>query len=232
LSDSIWFEFIPSLWFSLGLVAFYLGIVIVLAERINRLTAANGEVTRKIVHIGAGHVILLAWWLNVPAWIGIGASCIACAIALVSYFIPILPSINSVGRQSLGTFFYGVSIGVLVGWFWHVERPEYAAIGILVMAWGDGMAGIIGQNFGRHAYNLFGSVKSWEGSLTMMAASFLVTNSILLAVDGNCWQTWLISLAVAVIATVLEAFSRLGVDNLTVPIGSASLAFALSQFLA
>ena len=226
-----WFESLSPLWFPLSLVILYLGFILVLAEGLNRLTDTHGELTRKVVHIGAGHVILFAWWLNIPAWIGIGASAIASGIALLSYVIPILPSINSVGRKSLGTFFYAISIGILVGWFWTLNQPQYAAIGILVMAWGDGMAGIIGQNFGKHTYQVFGMTKSWEGSLTMTGASFLVTSLILLAVDGNIWQTWLTSLAVAVVATGLESFSKLGVDNFTVPIGSAALAFALRQFL-
>jgi len=232
LSDPLfWLESIPHLWFPLSLVVLYLGIVVALAEGLNRLTTTNGEFTRKIVHIGAGQVILLAWWFDIPAWIGIGASAIASWIALLSYVIPFLPSINSVGRKSLGTFFYAISIGILIAWFWAIEQPQYAAIGILVMAWGDGMAGLIGQNFGKHPYEVLGITKSWEGSLTMMVVSFLVTSFILLAVDGNIWQTWLVSLAVAVAASGLEAISKLGVDNLTVPVGSAAVAFAFSQVL-
>jgi phytol kinase len=65
----------------------------------------------------------------------------------------------------------------------------------------------------------------------MMVVSFLVTSFILLAVDGNIWQTWLVSLVVALAASGLEAISKLGVDNLTVPVGSAAVAFALSQVL-
>ncbi len=229
------FEFLPwlailcSLWYPLSLVSLYLGIVLVLAEGLNRLTATNGELTRKVVHIGAGNVILLAWWLEIPAWVVISAALIASVIALVSYYVPILPSINSVGRQSLGTFFYAVSIGVLVGCFWHLQQPQYAAIGILIMAWGDGMAALVGQNFGRHPYQVWGIKKSWEGSLVMLGASFLVTSLILLAVGENFWQTGLVSLAVAVTATSLEAFSKLGIDNLTVPLASAALAWFLNQ---
>lgn len=220
-----------SIGHSITLVALYLGIILLLAEALNRLVATNGEFTRKVVHIGTGNVILLAWWLKIPASIGIGAACVASAIALISYFVPILPSINSVGRQSLGTFFYAVSMGILVGSFWYLDRPQYAAIGILVMAWGDGMAAIIGQNYGKHPYQIGEINKSWEGSLTMMIVSFSVTSSILWFVQGNHWQTWLISISVALVATGLEAFSKLGIDNLTVPLGSAALAFALSQVL-
>jgi phytol kinase len=54
---------------------------------------------------------------------------------------------------------------------------------------------------------------------------------ILLAVQGNIWQTWLVSLAIAIVATSLEAFSKFGIDNLTVPLASAAVGFFLNQFL-
>jgi phytol kinase len=40
-----------------------------------------------------------------------------------------------------------------------------------------------------------------------------------------------IALIVAILATFLETFSKFGIDNLTVPLGSAILAFSLSQFI-
>lgn len=222
-----WFDSLP--WFPLGLIVLYLGGIVLCAEVINRSTAIDAEFTRKVVHIGTGNVILLAWWFNIPAWIGVSASVVAAAIALISYFFPILPSINSVGRRSLGTFFYAVSIGVLVAWFWSINRPEYAAIGILVMTWGDGMAAIVGQRFGKHHYQVLGIMKSWEGSLAMATVSFLVTSLILASVRDHLGLVCLVSFAVAIAATGLEAFSKLGIDNLTVPLGSAALCFLLER---
>ncbi|MDR9404322.1 MAG: SEC59/DGK1/VTE5 family protein [Halothece sp. Uz-M2-17] len=216
--------------FPLVIVLAFLGGVILLAEILNRLMTSEVELTRKVVHIGAGNVILIAWWFQIPAWMGIGAAVIAAIIALISYFVPILPSINSVGRKSLGTFFYAVSMGILIAVFFP-QAPQYAAIGILTMAWGDGMAALIGQDFGRHPYKVFGNTKSWEGSLTMAAVSYLISASILLVVEGNLWQIWLIALIVSAIATSLEAISKLGIDNLTVPIVSGSSSFLLVEFL-
>ncbi|MFZ1029413.1 MAG: diacylglycerol/polyprenol kinase family protein [Limnoraphis robusta] len=219
-----------NIWQQIALVAVWLGVILLLAEGLNRLMSVEAEVSRKVVHIGTGNVILLAWWLNIPAWIGISAGVISGIIALISYKFPILPSINSVGRQSLGTFFYAVSIGVLIGCFWPINQPQYAALGILVMTWGDGLAAVIGQNFGRHRYEIWGIQKSWEGSLTMCLVSYLVSSLILFTVQGNIWQTWVISVIVAVMATAMEAFSKLGIDNLTVPLSSAALAFFLNQY--
>ncbi len=218
--------------FPLSLVVIYLGIIVLLAEGLNRLIKADSELTRKIVHIGSGNVILLAWWLDIPSSLIIQASVVASVIAIASYFVPILPSINSVRRQSWGTLFYALSIGILTAWFWDSSQPQYAAIGILIMSWGDGMAGLIGENWGKHPYNLFGSQKSWEGSLTMAIVSLMVTSLILLLSGGNIWQNWVISVIVAIWATILETFSQLGIDNLTVPVGSAALCFYLQQIFA
>jgi phytol kinase len=221
----------PNLVVPVTIVALWLVFIGLLAEGVNRYTKAGTEIVRKIVHIGTGNVILFAWLLKIPLWVGVSASVFFSAIAFLSYYVPILPSINGIGRKSLGTFFYAVSIGVLVAWFWTLNVPQFAAIGILVMTWGDGLAAVIGQRFGRHPYKLWDMTKSWEGSLTMSLISFLVSLAILIATQGNIWQVWLISLAVAMIATGLEAFSKFGIDNLTVPISSAALSFFLCQLL-
>lgn len=220
-----------SLWLQLAIAAGWLGLVGGIAEALYRTKLANPEVVRKVVHIGTGNVILLAWWLQIPMWVGVIASIFFSAIAFLSYRFPILPSINGVGRKSLGTFFYAVSIGILVAWFWSVRQPYHAAIGILVMTWGDGLAALVGQRFGRHPYKLWGMQKSWEGSLAMATISYLVSSLILLCVYGSVWQVWVIALGVSLLATGLEAFSKYGIDNLTVPLGSAAFSFAFSSLL-
>ncbi|MBD2201019.1 phosphatidate cytidylyltransferase [Calothrix sp. FACHB-1219] len=222
---------ISPLWLQIAIIAVWVLFILAIAWAVNRLDHKDPEIVRKIAHIGIGNVILLAWWLNIPASLGITASILGSAVTLLSYRLPILPGINSVGRQSLGTFFYAVSFGILIGCFWYLQQPHYAALGILVMTWGDGLAALIGQRFGKHKYKVFGSQKSWEGSLTMTLVSYLVSSLILLGVQGNIWQTWVISLLVAVVATALEAVSLLGIDNLTVPLGSAAVAFLLVEQL-
>ncbi|MEI2582885.1 diacylglycerol/polyprenol kinase family protein [Scytonema sp. PRP1] len=223
-------ESISPLWLQSAAVAIWVLLMLFVAGLVNRFANKDPEILRKIVHIGTGNVILLAWWLDIPASVGITASIVASTVTLLSYRFPILPGINSVGRKSFGTFFYAVSIGVLIACFW-TQQPQYAVLGVLVMTWGDGFAALIGQRFGQHKYTIFDRQKSWEGSLTMTVVSFLITSLILVSVQGNLWQTWLISLTVALVATCLEVFSFVGIDNLTVPLGSAALAFVLSQFL-
>jgi phytol kinase len=206
-----------------------MAVIFLAAEGLHKFTDTDSELVRKVVHIGTGNVILLAWWLEIPAWVAIAASIAAASIALLSYKYPLFPGINSVGRKSLGTFFYAISIGILVAWFWPLGKPYYAAIGILIMAYGDGCAALVGQRFGKHPYRLWGEKKSWEGSLTMASVSYGVTVLILTLVQGNLWPIWVLSVAVALFATGLEAVSKIGIDNLTVPLGTAALCFFLER---
>jgi phytol kinase len=97
------------------------------------------------------------------------------------------------------------------------------------MTWGDGLAALIGQRFGEHPYQIWGEKKSWEGSLTMLLVSYLVCASILLGVQGPVMATWLIAAAAAAIATALESISKYGIDNLSVPLGTAAACFWLSR---
>jgi phytol kinase len=228
MSFLAWFNALPPLWLHVTIIALWLVAVGLFAEWLYRHNAAS-EIARKVVHIGVGNVILLAWWFEIPAWIGISASVFFSAIAFLSYKLPILPSINGVGRKSLGTFFYAVSIGVLIAVFWTIGKPHFAVLGILVMTWGDGLAALVGQRFGKHPYKLWGMHKSWEGSLTMAVVTFAVSSLILLIVFGNHGHIWLVATGVALIATALEAFSKFGIDNLTVPIGSAAICYGLTQ---
>jgi phytol kinase len=220
-----------NLWLRITTVPVYVGTIVLTAELLHRYTDTKPEYVRKVVHIGTGNVILLAWLLQLPAWVGITSSILAGIVTLISYRLPILPGVNSVGRKSLGTFFYAVSIGIMTAIFWNLQIPHYGVIGILIMAWGDGLAAIIGQKFGNHPYTIFGNIKSWEGTFAMLLVSYAIVSIVLFSVQGNIWQTWLVGIPVAIAATAVESIAQWGLDNLTVPLSSAGLASAINQFL-
>lgn len=222
--------FLP-LWFRIALVPLFVGVIVLLAELGHRWQWFTAEQSRKIVHIGTGNVIALAWFLRLPAWVGITSATLAGMITLLSYWLPILPGVNSVGRKSYGTFFYSVSMGLLIAIFWPLKHPEYAVIGILVMAWGDGLAAIVGQKWGRHPYQVLGNSKSWEGTTALLLVSYIVTTIVLYTAHGNLLYIWLVGIPVAIAAVILESISQFGIDNITLPLGAAMLAFWLAEIL-
>jgi phytol kinase len=161
----------------------------------------------------------------------VGFSLVFAGLALLSYRVAILPSLNGVGRRSFGTCFYAISIGLLLFWFWRPQRQVFAVIGILVMTWADALAGLVGKTWGKHPYQLGSIQKSWEGSLTMWAVSSLVIAALLLGYFGFSLPLLGVSLLVGGMAMGLEVFSWWGLDNLTVPLASAGLCFVLIQIL-
>jgi phytol kinase len=204
----------------LGITAVWLGLVATAAYAISRRPQVSNETVRKVVHIGTGNVILLAWWQGIPAWVGLGASALFVGVTLTSYLLPVIPGIDSIGRQSYGTLFYALSIGVLMALFWP-EQPQFAALGILTMTWGDGLAALVGIRYGRRRFAIAGGTKSLEGSLTMLLVSFAVCLGLAAAVYGVSLTLLPLCLAIALLATALETLSWYGIDNLTVPLGTA-----------
>jgi phytol kinase len=219
------FLFWQIFWVVLWLTLLWLG-----AEVLRR-NGVGAETVRKFVHIGTGNVILLAWGLHIPLVLCLLASAFVSLITLISYRIPILESINGVGRKSLGTFYYAVSIGIVTALFWPSQQYHFGALGILVMAYGDGLAALVGQRYGKRMYSAFGMPKTVEGSLTMALVSTLVSGLVLSVGIGWSFGVWGIALMVGIGAMFLEMFSVGGLDNLTVPVGSAILAWVLCTMI-
>jgi phytol kinase len=209
-------------------VAVWLGLVFLASEILHRFKQ-DPELVRKVVHIGTGHVLLIAWWLQIPTWLCVSAGVTFTAIALASHYTNILPMLNDVGRKTYGVFYYALSITVLVGLLWD-HHPQYAVIGVMVMSWGDGMAALIGKRFGKHTFIYMGNKRSLEGSLAMFVTSLIVMLGIFASGHSLSASDIGVAIPVAVIAAMLEAFSPGGTDNLSVPLASASLSYFLQIY--
>ena len=210
--------------------ALWLAIVFGLAEFL-RNRQFDGELVRKVIHIGVGNVIVLAWILDIPRGIAVGISLLFSLVALLSYRVKILQSLNGVDRQSYGTFFYAASIAALFALFWRPGLHACAVIGVLVMTWGDALAALVGRRWGRHQYVVAGITKSWEGSLTMWVASSVAIAAVLVATH-YCGDRSLgggtialVAIAIGGLSTLLETVSWKGLDNITVPLASATLSY-------
>jgi len=112
-----------------------------------------------------------------------------------------------------------------------------AAVGYLVAGCGDAIAEPVGLRWGRHRYRTpsFGTSepteRSIEGSASVfvvsLIAAFVLFTQAALGVDTTS-QAATIALAVAGAATIIEAVSPHGLDNLTVQLAAAGTAFALA----
>jgi phytol kinase len=215
-------------WWQVVAIGLYVGSVLGIAQWLASRGIAD-ERSRKFVHIATGNIILLAWWLAVPLWLALAFGATFCAVTLLSYRYRLLGSVGGVDRKSWGTFFYSLSITLLIAFYWPQNLQVVAAVGVLVMTWGDAVAALVGQTWGRREYKVLGMRKTVEGSLAMAVVSFAVCLLLLGFTCGWSLPTVLSALAIAGAATGLEIISVGGIDNLTVPLGSALLTQGLIQ---
>ena len=173
------------------------------------------ELSRKIVHIGTGPVIVLAWWLEVPASIAVPAALGVTVITAVNHRLQLLPAVEDVDRNSYGTVAYGLAISVLLILFWPDQAIAVCA-GVLVMAFGDGLAGLVGRGVNSPSWSIWQQRKSTAGTLTMGLVSALVLLVLVLTNQSVIHPLRLI--AVSALAVGLEQLSRWGLDNLSVPV--------------
>ncbi len=140
------------------------------------------------------------------------------AALIINYRLRLIKSIENVDRKSFGTIAYGVSIASLIFLFWS-NNPSAATAGALVMAFGDGLAGLIGRNIDSSQWIILGQRKSLIGTMSMYLVTAIVLSSISHVTGVNIEIVDI--LIMSSLATILEQISPLGIDNITVPIGVA-----------
>ena len=201
-------------------IALWIITILIIAFLCKRYFPKQEELSRKIIHIGTGPVILLATLFEIPKNIAFFSSFFITIALGINYQYRLLPAIEDIERKSFGTIAYGISITLLLLIFW----PSYSSsisIGVLSMAFGDGLAGLIGRSITSPKWSILGQTKSIAGTFTMGSVVAISTEAIssLNSLEIQPLEIIVISL----IATVLEQISPWGIDNITVPIGVTCL---------
>ena len=200
-------------------VAGWLVVLALLAIQVRRRWPEQREWSRKLVHIGTGLVVLIAWGCGIDRLIAIPAAAAITLLAAWNHRLRILPAVEDVGRASYGTVAYGASITVLLALFWPAQ-PAAVASGVLVMAWGDGLAGLLGAAVRSPSWMVLGQRKSVVGTGAMAGISLLVLLGVQQLAQGQGLASpgLLALITIATIATACEQVASWGIDNLSVPI--------------
>ena len=180
-----------------------------------RLRPNQRELSRKIVHIGTGAVVPLAWFFEIPFVVALPVAAVITVVTTINHQWRFIPAVEDVDRNSYGTIAYGIAITTLLLLFWPT-RADAVSAGVLVMALGDGLAGLIGRNVASPKWVLFGQTKSSVGTMTMAVVSGLVL--IGLARWSGADLSLPAALGMVAMATGLEQLSWSGLDNLSVPL--------------
>jgi phytol kinase len=222
----------------IGLTASYAyatGLILV-AEALRRAFSVPHELTRKLVHIGAGMWVfgVLALFDSWQAGVLLFATFIL--VNYLFYRYRVFGAMDAADSPP-GTVYFALAITLLFGLLWRptgpVDRAPAAVAGAMALAWGDALAALVGLRWGRHRYRLGASGRSWEGSAAMFAASALAICLALALLPGSSLcpfappigtgRALTAALLGAAAATLAEAASPRGTDNLSVPLITAGV---------
>ncbi len=216
---------------ALIIVYIYVIIVFVIAELVLK---TKPEVSRKFLHIMVGNMIFampffadswtMVWFLTLP---------ITVALFFLTEYSPIKIE-NSVTESghALGLFFYAAIWTILIAIF--SKQLWIVALAIVPMVYGDGFAALIGQKFGKIKYAVFGGTKSLEGSLTMFVITTVMSVFVWMVFTSIGYPmpefNLVYIIAISAVATVCEALSYGGIDNLSVPTITSILYYLITIF--
>jgi phytol kinase len=211
-------------------VAGWLAVLALLALAVRRRWPQQREWSRKVVHVGSGLVVPIAWACGIDRSLAVPAAGLVTVVAALNHRVQLLPAIEDVDRRSYGTIAYGASITLLL-LLWWPHRPEVVTAGVLVMALGDGAAGLVGPALVSLSWRVLGQRRSVAGTATMALTSLVVLFGIAAVVQarqGTAAPAAGGLVLIAAVAVILEQVAVGGVDNLTVPLAVAVLWSRLS----
>jgi phytol kinase len=184
----------------------------------------EGELQRKILHVGLGSTALTFPWIFDENW-QVFAVCLISTLVLVSIRnIPKLrntlgKSIYDVDRSSLGELLFALSIALV---FYLSDRNMVLYIlPLAILTISDTVAALVGRHYGKSKFEVSGGVKSWEGTIAFAMITFAIFWVILYSLTEISWLSLtMISLTFAIVGAMIEAVSWHGLDNLFIPIGA------------
>ncbi len=198
------------------IILLYIFSIFLISTIFKKFNSDSKEIVRKIIHIGIGPLIPLAQFLEIDQNAALIFTGIVTLMVFINYNYKLFPTIEDVERKSYGTLFYCLSLFILIYLFWD-KNPYSLITGFFIMTFGDGLAGLIGKNFDSKSWIFFKQKKSLFGTLTMFLTSLIIVCSVGYSQENSINLNYI---TLAFIATLLEQFSVLGIDNLIVPISS------------
>jgi phytol kinase len=188
-----------------------------------------GKVSRKVLHSMIGNLPLIMPFFTANIYPFLVASPFIVVTLLATPNSPIKLGEKMKGLSNLteeghhwGLVLYAISYSTLALLFG--VRPYVVAAGIFPMAYGDSLAAIFGEYWGRHKYRVF-ETKSFEGSLGMFLGSFVSLTLAFLYFGmfyAFAFNPLVPAFAIACLVTVVEGVCPRGLDNIAVPLVGAA----------
>lgn len=203
-----------------------------LGEFLYHVLKIKGEFTRKFVHMSSGAISLTFPFFLENHWQVLFLNLSFVTILIFSMLLNLLPSINNVRRITYGTIIFPMVI-YLCYFSYHITNDLiYFYPPIIVLAFGDPIASIIGKSFPILPYTNFGYTKTVSGSLGFFFTA-LISSYIMLEYLHH-WtteQNYILAFAISGITTITESYSHRGYDNLTIPVSTITVIALFNNFI-
>lgn len=228
------------------LVYAYVGVMVVVTAKWTFLKQHSFH--RKFIHIMIGNIALF-WWVFETDWV--------MSLLAAAPFIPLLLLFSKYGNgegnsdqglsaglkrsvlttashdgHRLGLVYYAISWAILA--YFAFNDLVIASVGIVCMAYGDGMGGLIGKTFGKR--KIHGN-KTLEGTVAVFLfatlAIFLILNFYNLLFSTGLYGTrtivlpltLMLALGLGAYVSVVELYTPGEYDNLVIPLTTALIFF-------
>ncbi len=202
----------------MGAIGFIL-VLIFCFEWLRQKELLSPKTTRKYIHIGVAHTWLIAMFYLPELSYAIVPPILFTGVNYWAYRKNIWKSMNleEEGRE-WGTIYYPFAMSILMLLCWSDRSSQWqGAIAIFILGYGDGLAALVGQKYKILPFQIGSNNKTLLGSAVMLLSSFLVCYLFFpLAYPGEPGRLE-VSLIIALSATIMEAVTPFGLDNLTIP---------------
>lgn len=202
----------------------YFSMLMTLSQRIH---FKAHESQRKFVHILTGN-----WWILALIFFNdvFAASIFPICFALYNYYslrwgVGAMASLerDSSSGKSYGIILYPVAMIILVFIsFVFCSDIRIGGLGLIALAYGDGIAALAGKKFNFLPIYIRGNKKTLSGSIAMFLVVMIMSSAYMFIVglSDTLSLNLLTSCAIASTATLTELFTPSGADNLTIPLVS------------
>ena len=213
-----------------GLFSLAMGGLFTAAEYLYHKLKVRAELTRKFVHVGAGLLcILLPLIITDPLLILVLAGSFL-LVLLLSMKLQFLPSVNAINRDSQGSIVYPMVILICFLLYYHSHQYVYYYIPILIMALCDPLAALVGQKWPIGPYTFFGESRTLIGSCAFFIGAIGMSLLLFCLFEGLPLTRHIgNAIVLALVATLTEAFTIKGYDNLAIPLALVFTLMLLNQ---
>jgi phytol kinase len=191
-----------------------------IAELLYHKLSVKVEVTRKLVHMVTGLLALLFPIMLGNHWLVLLLSILFAIILFISLRYKLLQSINAIDRDSVGSLAYPLAVyaSYLVYDYFH-QQYVYFYMPMIVLAICDPVAALSGRRWPLGKYSSAKESKTLMGStMFFMSAFFLILLLLqLLQSSADVYTKLITALVIALLASIAEAITKKGYDNLAIP---------------